>query len=76
MASQNFQHWITFEEHHKSGGIGSAILEWATDNNIKFNSFTRIGVNDHFIHRLGNQNFTRVHEGIDSNNLVKIVESL
>ena len=30
---RNFKYWVTLEEHGLVGGLGSAILEWASDNN-------------------------------------------
>ena len=31
--TRNYKYWITLEEHGLVGGLGSLILEWASDNN-------------------------------------------
>ena len=47
------------EEHFKNGGLGSAILEWLNENNENSITVHRIGVEDHFIHKLGNQKYIK-----------------
>ena len=60
-----------------SGGIGSALLEWINDNGLS-NKVTlkRIGINDHFIHELGNQSYVREQNGIDAKSITNAILSL
>ena len=75
-AEEDYSYWATIEEHHKAGGIGTAIIEWASENGIKGINFTRIGVEDHFIQKLGNQEYTRKQEKIDATEIKKIMKEL
>ena len=43
------KHIITIEDGVRSGGFGSAIMEWASDNGHHDIRFTRLGVHDKFI---------------------------
>ena len=60
-----YKRWLTLEEHHKNGGLGTAIAEWLSDNKIRDIELIRLGIGDKFIHRLGNQEYVRRNEGID-----------
>lgn len=70
---QGYKKWITLEEHFKSGGLGSAILEWLNENNENSITVHRIGVEDHFIHKLGNQEYTRTNEGLSCEEIARKV---
>ena len=72
---ENYSHWISLEEHHKTGGLGSALLEWLSDQNVKNIQLTRMGIADHFVHKLGAQNYVRKTEGLNATAIVKMVES-
>ena len=67
--------WITIEEHGLIGGLGSTILEWLSDNNLldKIN-LKRLGVENKFIHNLGNQSYTRKILGLDSEGIKKWIK--
>ena len=71
-----YSHLISLEEHHISGGLGTAILEWMNENKINSTRLVRLGIEDHFIHRLGNQDYVRGCEKIDSQGIANIVRSL
>lgn len=58
--------WITLEEHYKSGGLGSRVLEWINDNGVKGIEMHRLGIPKEFVHILGNQAYVRGKYGIDS----------
>ena len=62
--AEGYTNWISLEEHHITGGLGSALIEWISENKIKNVKLKRMGVGDHFIHELGDQNFMRNREGI------------
>lgn len=50
----------TIEEHSIIGGFGSAVAEWAVDNNVMLpRRFLRFAIQDHFTHRSGNQENAR-----------------
>ncbi len=74
--SQGFTHWISLEEHHQTGGLGSAILEWLSDNNNHSIQLKRMGIEDHFLHKLGDQSYVRHNERINSPAIVDLVRSL
>tara|TARA_Y100000589_G_C27188199_1_gene643578 strand:- start:727 stop:1659 length:933 start_codon:yes stop_codon:yes gene_type:complete len=76
MVNSGFNTWITLEEHGKNGGLGSTILEWLNDNNLtKKIKLQTIAVANEFIHKLGNQTYTRSKLGLDSEGIKnKILE--
>lgn len=72
-----YETWVTVEEHYKIGGAGSTIIEWLSEKDKRKRiNISRIGIEDHFIHMLGPQNYTRGKEGIDANNIYKRVKDL
>ena len=74
--SEGYKHWITLEEHHLIGGLGSAITEWLSEQKIKSVELTRMGIGDSFIHELGSQSYVRETKGIDASAIAKLVSSL
>ena len=77
MLKRGFKNWVTLEEHGLIGGLGSTILEWASDNKVSNKvKLTRIGVKNEFIHKLGNQAYTRQILGIDTNGIRNTIQSL
>ena len=77
MINQGYQKWITLEEHGIVGGLGSTLIEWASDND-KFDKVKihRLGVPEIFINELGNQAYTRKKLGIDKDGISKFIEEL
>ena len=73
---EGYTQWISLEEHHRSGGLGSALLEWLCDEQIKDVELKRMGVADHFVHKLGGQNYVRGLEGLNSESIIKLVTAL
>lgn len=71
-----YTRWISLEEHHRTGGLGSALLEWLSDHEVNNVQLKRIGVKDHFVHRLGVQSYVREIEGLDSSAIANLVQSL
>ena len=77
MLERGFENWLTLEEHGLVGGLGSTILEWASDYKVLDRiKLTRLGVDSKFIHKLGNQAYTRKILGIDSIGIKTAIESL
>jgi transketolase len=73
---EGYEYWITLEEHHRTGGLGSTLLEWKSENDLDKIKIRRIGVGDHFIHQLGSQEYVREMEGLNANAIAKVVMSL
>ncbi len=77
MIKRNFHTWITLEEHSIRGGLGTTILEWIADNNFESKvKVKRIGAPHKFIHKLGNQEYTRNQIGIDNQAIISLIENL
>jgi len=68
-----YSHWISLEEHHQSGGLGSSLLEWLSDQRVEKVHLTRIGIGDHFVHQLGNQNYVRSCEDINAESIANTI---
>ena len=56
---EGYDQFITLEEHHINGGLGTAVLEWLSENEIHHIKLKRMGVAYHFIHKLVSQNYVR-----------------
>lgn len=68
---------VTCEEHNIIGGIGSAVAEIMAEMKEKNARLLRIGLNDKYSIRVGNQKYLRQQYGMDSNSIVeKILEIL
>ena len=77
MLKKKFKYWITLEEHGIVGGLGSTILEWASDSeNLNSIKLKRLAVKSDFIHKLGNQAYTRNILGLDCENIVRFIKKL
>jgi len=74
--SENYTHWISLEEHHKTGGLGSALLEWLSERGSKGIKLKRMGIEDNFIHELGTQSYVRENQGINAKGIAAFVRSL
>ena len=55
---------VVIEEHGLIGGVGSGILEWASDNRIDTRNILRFGGPDKFLTGCGNQNEARNFIGL------------
>ena len=74
--AEGYSHWISLEEHHQTGGLGSALLEWLSKQRINTIELTRMGIGDHFVHQLGAQNYVRETEGLNAAAIANLVQSL
>jgi transketolase len=61
---------VTIEEHSTRGGLGSAILELASLHKIKAD-IRIMGVSQHNLAEIGDQNFLRASNGLTVENIVK-----
>ena len=71
-----YRHWISLEEHHQNGGLGSVLLEWLCDQQISTIELRRMGIGDHFVHQLGDQIYVREAEGLNAAAIANLVQSL
>ena len=71
-----YRQWISLEEHHQVGGLGSTLLEWLSDQDIKTVQLSRMGIGDHFLHELGSQDYVRKTQGLNAHAIVDMVQAL
>ena len=65
---------VTVEEHGLIGGLGGAVSEWRSQQNIAVPHIS-FGTPDEFMHEVGSQNYARKKYGLTSDNIVtKILE--
>jgi len=74
--SDGFKNWISLEEHHQIGGLGSTLLEWLSEQRINAVQLSRMGIRDQFVHQLGVQSYVRRCEMIDATAITNLVKSL
>ncbi len=73
---KRFENVIVVEENVKAGGAGSAILEFAADNNIfQFKNFKILGIEDKFVEH-GTQNYLREKYGLNSENIKSVIKGV
>lgn len=58
------------EEHFEFGGLGSFLANFTP---FKIH---KIAIKNHFIHKIGSQNFLRLNFGLDAKNIIKSVENV
>ena len=73
---EGYTSWISLEEHHKIGGLGTTLLEWLSEERIRDIQLKKMGIEDHFVHKLGDQNYVRKIEGIDATAITNTVKGL
>ena len=56
-----YTHWCSVEEHGITGGLGSSLLEFLSNQRTASTHLTRIGVPDMFLHELG----TKITRGVN-----------
>lgn len=69
--AREFDLVVTCEEHNIVGGFGSAVAEVMAEMKDKKAVLMRIGLNDEYSVRVGNQKYLRQQYGIDANSIVK-----
>jgi transketolase len=62
-ASTKFKMLVTIEEHGKIGGLGGAVAEWKSNNNIT-TAHQILGTPDEFMHEVGSQEYAREKYGL------------
>lgn len=66
---------VTVEEHNIVGGFGAAVAEVLAEIKDKKASLLRIGLNDEYSIRVGNQKYLRAQYGMDAKSIVKKITS-
>jgi transketolase len=69
--SEEFELLVTVEEHNIVGGFGSAVAEIMAEMNDKKAQLMRVGLDDKYSVRVGDQKYLRQQYGIDSKCIVK-----
>lgn len=72
--ARGFTKWISLEEHHITGGLGSALLEWISTNNVEDIKLARMGIEDYFVHELGDQKYVRSSEHLDASSIADVAK--
>lgn len=73
--SREFELVVTCEEHNIFGGFGSAVAEVMAEMKDKNAVLMRIGLNDEYSVRVGNQKYLRQQYGIDAKRIVERIIS-
>lgn len=77
LVSRNFDLVVTCEEHNIIAGFGSAVAEVMAEMNDRKARLLRIGLNDEYSIRVGNQKYLRAQYGIDAVSIKdKTIEAL
>lgn len=75
--ASDFDLIVTCEEHNIVGGFGSAVAEIMAEMTQKKAYLIRIGLNDEYSVRVGNQKYLREQYGMDGRNIAKkIIETM
>lgn len=74
--ARGFDLIATCEEHNIVGGFGSAVAEVMAEMKDKKAVLLRIGLNDEYSVRVGNQKYLRQQYGIDSGAIVRRIEEI
>ena len=72
--SREFELITTVEEHNVVGGFGSAVAEVMAEMKEKKAYLLRIGLEDEYSVRVGNQKYLRAQYGMDSKAIVEKIE--
>lgn len=72
--ARGFDLIVTCEEHNIVGGFGSAVAEAMAEMKDKKAVLMRIGLNDEYSVRVGNQKYLRQQYGIDAKSIVEKIE--
>lgn len=73
--AEGFDLIVTIEEHNIVGGFGSAIAEVMAEMKTKKAYLLRVGLNDEYSDRVGNQRYLRSRYGMDSRAIVDRIEN-
>lgn len=75
--SKKFELVVTVEEHSVIGGLGGAVAEVMAEMRERSARLLRIGLEDEYSVRVGNQKYLREQYGMDSNAIVeKVIKAI
>lgn len=74
--AKSFDVIVTCEEHNIIGGFGSAVAEIIAEMRNKKEFMLRIGIDDEYSVKVGNQQYLRKQYGIDSAAIAKKIEDI
>ena len=74
--AKKYSKWISIEEHSVTGGLGSSLIEWLSENNVNNVKIKRLGVPNQFIHELGDQDFVRKKLGLSNEGIVNAIHTI
>lgn len=74
--SREFDLVVTVEEHNIVGGFGGAVAEVMAEMRKKKAQLLRIGLNDEYSVRVGNQKYLRQQYGMDSKAIIERLTSI
>lgn len=72
--SKLFDLIVTCEEHNIVGGFGSAVAEVLAENQSRTATLLRIGLNDVYARKVGNQKYLRDQYGLSARKIVEKIE--
>ena len=72
--AKEFEVIVTCEEHNIVGGFGSAVAEVLAEMRVKKAYLLRIGLNDEYSVKVGNQEYLREQYGMDSKAIARKIE--
>lgn len=73
--AKKYDYIVTVEEHNIIGGFASAVSEVITDSNENVR-LIKIGLNDEYCSKVGNQKYLRAQYGMTSENIVDKVKEI
>lgn len=72
--AENFEFIVTCEEHNIIGGFGSAVAEILSELKNKKAVLLRIGLNDEYAIKVGNQQYLRQQYGMNAENIASKIK--
>ncbi len=72
--ARNYKMIVTCEEHNIVAGFGSAVAEVMAEMRGRRAALLRIGLNDEYSVKVGNQKYLRKQYGMDSDSIVKAIK--
>ena len=67
-----YENIFIVEEHFKDGGVGTIINDFVMGNKIDVN-IVKIGIDNHYIHEIGNCSYLREKFNIDAKGIIKAI---
>ena len=67
---------VTCEEHNIVGGFGSAVAEVMAEMREKKAFLLRIGLNDEYSVKVGNQKYLRAQYGMDAKSIAEKIQEI